>query len=450
MKQENRGKTITRRQFGSAAAKTAAAAAVVKQGPLLLFGQQSPNETVRLGVIGFGIQGLINTNSALSVGNTEVVAAAACYDGHLERAREALGEGALCTRDYKEILDRQDIDAVIIATPDHWHTQACLDSLDAGKDIYCEKPLTHTIEEGDRLVQAVAKTDRILQVGSQHTSHPANIEAKQLIKEGLLGEVVQLEACWDHHNEVSAWVYPIPPDASPETIDWDRFQGSAPRRPFDPARVFRWRIFREYGESLAGDLLVHFITTLHFILDLDVPTVAHAVGGHFVWKDGRNAYDTITASYEYPEGLISILGASQVNGFDGREIRIQGTEATMVLNFGSYTVYRVDDPSAFMYPTRSWPKRLREPFWEEKGISEERGWPTAKPREVIRQYQPPEGQRRRSYHMEHFIDCVRSRKKPVQDVVMGNNAAVTAHMANLSYDNKKTAKFDRQTRKVSL
>lgn len=453
MKQEDKAlqRKLTRRKFGSLAGRSALSlTALSATGPLVRgAGQGSPNETLRIGVIGFGVQGHLNARSAAAVENTEVVAASSIYDGHLEAAREVFGPRTQVDRDYRRILDNQDIDAVVVATPDHWHVQAALDSMDAGKDVYCEKPLTHQIEEGDKLVEAVQRTGRILQVGSQHTSSPHVIEARQLIRGGILGQVTQVKASWDHSNEVAAWYWPVPQDASPETVDWDRFLGSAPRRPFEARRVFQWRNYRDYGDSLAGDLLVHIITTLHYMLDLDVPTVAHAVGGHFVWKEGgRDAYDTITASYEYPEGLISVLGASQNNAFDGREIRILGTKATMVLSFNSYTVYEVDDPPGWSYPTRVWPSRLREPFWQEKGISEDRLWPTAEPRKTLKTFEVPPGPRR-PYHMEHFLNCVRSRRQPVQDVVMGNNAAVTSHLANLSYDRKVGVRFDRTTRKAS-
>ena len=136
--------------------------------------------------------------------------------------------------------------------------------------------------------------------------------------------------------------------------------------------MFRWRTYREYGEGLAGDVLVHIITALHFMLDLDVPTIGTAVGGRFVWKDDRNVYDTITGGWEYPEGIVSVLGASQNNGFDGTEIRIMGSKATMVLSFGDYVVYEEDSPPNWRYTTNPWPKDLREEYWISKGLSIDR------------------------------------------------------------------------------
>jgi predicted dehydrogenase len=416
------------------------------------FAQGPPSDAVRIGVIGFGVQGLTDANSALRVPNVKVVAAASCYDGHLERAKELLGSEALLTKDHRRILDRSDVDAVIVSTPDHWHAPICHDALAAGKHVYCEKPLTHTVEEGDALVKAAHKSGRVFQVGSQHTSSPHILEARQLIKDGALGQVTQIKASWDENNEISAWSYPIPPDASEKTVDWPRFQGNAPKRAFDPHRAFRWRTFRDYGEGLSGDVLVHIITTLHFLLDLDVPTVATAVGGQFRWKDGRDVYDTITGGWEYPEGIVAVLGAQQNNGYDGTQIRIMGSKATLVLTFASYTLFEETGQPNWRYSTNPWPKGYREEFFKSKGLPLEVD-PAQPPRpqartKEIRKWEPPEGGRRAAYHMQHFVDCIRGGKKPAQDVVMGNNAAVTAHMANLAYYEKKVVKFDRKTRKV--
>ena len=443
--------SVNRRRFMLTAAGAAAWASSAKLAHAI---GQSPGDTIRLAIIGFGTQGLTDANAALRVPNVQVVAAASCYDGHLERARELLGDDSLRTRDYRRILDRKDIDAVVVATPDHWHTRVILDALDAGKDVYCEKPITHTADEGAVLVRAVQKSKRILQVGSQHTSSPHIIEAKQLIKDGVLGQVTQLEGSWNTNNEISSWLAPAPPDASETTIDWPRFQGTAPKRPFDPDRHFQWRIFQEYGEGLAGDVLVHIITTLHFVLDLDVPTVGNAVGGRFVWKGKRNVYDTITGSWEYPEGMISVLGATQNTAYGGTQIRIMGTKATMVLTFTDYKIYDDDSPPNWRYTTNVWPKAARESYWQSKGLPIETPPPQigSNPQRVpvvSRQWQPPTPPVRQPWHMLHFVDCLRARRTPVQDVVMGTNAALTSHMANLAYYGKQTVRFDRATRKLT-
>lgn len=446
---------MNRRDFLSAAARGTASAAVLGTAPLLrAFARGSANETLNVAVIGFGVQGLNDANAALRVPNVRVIGASSCYDGHLERAKELLNGAGIFSRDYRALLDSKDVDAVIVATPDHWHTRACLDALDAGKDIYCEKPMTHLPEEGERLVKAVHSGKQIFQVGSQHTSSPHVIEAKQLISDGILGQVTQVKASWDTNNEISAWVKPIPPNASTTTIDWERFQGTAPKHAFDPRRVFRWRTYREYGEGLAGDVLTHIVTTIHYLLDLDVPTVATAVGGRFVWKDDRNVYDTFTGGWEYPEGVVTVLGASQDNAFDGTQLRIMGTKATMVLTFASYTVYEENDPANWRYTTSVWPKQYRDEYWTSKGLPlqpEQRGPQPAREKKVLKQYEPADGQPafRTPWHMAHFVQCVRERRRPVQDVKMGNNAALTIHMANDAYYNKRVVFFDRKTRRIS-
>jgi predicted dehydrogenase len=444
---------VDRREFVTITARGAAAAATLGAAPLLrAFEQGSPNEQVRIAVIGFGVQGLIDANAALRVPNVRVVGAASCYDGHLERARELLGDQAILTRDYRRLLDNRDVDAVIIATPNHWHLRACIDALAAGKDVYCEKPLTAAIDEGERIVKAVRASDRVFQVGSQHTSSPHVIEARQVIGEGLLGQVTQVKASWDTNNEISAWVKPIPPDASQQTIDWPRFQGSAPKKPFDPKRVFRWRTHREYGGGLAGDVLVHIITAVHYMLNLGVPTVATAVGGRLMWKDDRSVYDTITGGWEYPEGIVTVLGATQNNGYNGTQIEVLGSKASMVLTFSGYAIYEEDSPPNWRYTTNAWPKTFREEYWTSKGLPVDA--PPNQPQQprtpkVVRQWTAPEpGSPRVPHHMQQFIDCVRARRTPVQDVVMGNNAAITAHMADESYFNRRTIFFDRATRKL--
>jgi predicted dehydrogenase len=445
---------IDRRRFLGRAARGAAGLTALAAAPAVrgFAAASSPNETMNLGIIGFGVQGLNDANAALRLDNVKVVAAASCYDGHLERARELLGDGALLTRDYRRILERKDVDAVIVASPNHWHRQHCLDALAAGKHVYCEKPLAHTIAEGEELVAAAAKSERVFQVGSQHTSSPHMLEAKQIVQAGELGQITQIKASWDENNEISAWVKPIPPDASERTIDWPAFQGPAPKHAFDPRRVFRWRTYRDYGEGLSSDVLSHVVTAIHFLLDLDAPTYVTAVGGRLRWKDDRDVYDTITGGLEYPEGLVAVLGSTQNTGYDGTEIRILGTKAALVLSFAGWTLHQEVGEPSWRYTTNVWPKAFREEYWKSKGLPLEAppggGFSRVRSKE-LRRYQPPEGARRFSHHMQNFLDCVRQGKRPVQDATMGHVAALTTHMINLAHFEKRSVRFDRQTRRVS-
>ena len=205
------------------------------------------------------------------------------YDSRHTAAQESVKNPSVpATRNYKEILDRKDVDAVIIAVPDHNHRRIFEDACAAGKDVYCEKPMSHTPEDGFAMIEAAQKNNRIVQIGSQRVSSIVYAQAKELYDSGKLGDVYHIEAYWDRNSPSGAWVYPIPPDASEQTIDWNAFLGNAPKRPFDPVRFFRWRCFTDYGEGLPGDLFVHLISGISFIAGINtVAKRAQSTGGLF-------------------------------------------------------------------------------------------------------------------------------------------------------------------------
>ena len=266
---------LSRRDFvriGAASLGSRAAMKVTALQPLALWGADrdvAPSDRVRFASIGTGTRGCELLTASLDVPGIECVAACDLYDSRHEAAREAVKKQVPATRNYKEILDRKDIDAVIVAVPDHQHRRIVVDACAAGKDVYCEKPMSHTVEDGFAMVQAVQKANRILQVGSQRVSSIVYEKAHELYAAGALGDVFFIEGASDRNSPSGAWVYPIPPDASEQTIDWNEFLVGAPKRPFDAARFFRWRCFSDYGEGLAGDLFVHLLSGIHFILGVD-------------------------------------------------------------------------------------------------------------------------------------------------------------------------------------
>ena len=267
----------------------------------------SPNDRIRIATIGVGGQGMSDTNAALRRTSpstdqanpnplgpgVEVVAVADLYDGRLSRAQEIWGKQLFTTRDYHEILARPDVDAVIVATTDHWHRKVALEAMKAGKDVYLEKPMVQNLDEGKVLIDAARETNRILQVGSQRVSSIVYQKAKDLYNAGAIGELNLVEAWWNRNSALGAWQYTLPPDASPETIDWQRFLGKAAKVPFDPIRFFRWRNYRDYGTGVAGDLFVHLFSGLHFVLSSTGPVRVMSTGGLRYWKDGRDVPDVM-------------------------------------------------------------------------------------------------------------------------------------------------------------
>src|SRR3954454_23132721 len=286
----------SRRHFIGATALGAALASAAPAEPQNV----SPNDRLRVALIGNGIQGNGDARMSIAAG-AELVAVADVYEGRLTRAKEQWGNQIFTSRDYREVLARKDVDGVIIAVPDHWHRQMSIDAMNAGKDVYCEKPMVQLVEDGHAVIDTEKRTGRILQVGSQRVSSVVYEKAKDLIEAGAIGEINLVEAWVDRNSAIGAWQYSIPPDASPATIDWDRFLGSAPKRPFEPIRLFRWRNYQDYGTGVAGDLFVHLFSGMHFIMDSIGPTKVFATGGLRFWKDGRDVPDIMVGLCDYPE-----------------------------------------------------------------------------------------------------------------------------------------------------
>ena len=303
-----------------------------------------------MATIGFGGMGMGDTHYATSLPGVELVAVCDIYDGRMTRAKEVYGNQIFTTRDYREVLGRKDVDAVIIATPDHWHSRITIDALNAGKHVYCEKPMVHSMEEGKSVIAAQDKSGRLLQIGSQYVTSLVYRKARDLMQAGAIGKVNMVEAWLDRNTAVGAWEYSIPPDASPATVDWDRFLGSAPKRPFEPVRLFRWRNYRDYGTGVAGDLFVHLLSGLHFVTESIGPTRVFASGGLRYWKDGRDVPDVMLATLDYPSSRThpDFTLALRVNFKSGVPderfgFRFVGTEGVMTTSYDTVTLSATPD-----------------------------------------------------------------------------------------------------------
>ena len=296
--------------------------------------QVRPSDRIGLAVIGAGGMGMADVDTALRIPGVELVAACDVFDGRLDAARERHGD-IVTTRDHHEVLARDDVDAVIVGTPDHWHQPISVDALRAGKSVYCEKPMVHDIAEGAELIRAEQESGRVFQVGSQGMSSLGNEKAKELYEAGAIGQLNYAEGFWARNDPIGAWQYPIPADASEETVDWARFLGPAPDRPYDPLRIFRWRNYRDYGTGVAGDLFVHLFSSLHFVVSSRGPTRIQAAGGLRYWKDGREVPDVLLGVFDYPEtdthpGFNLSLRVNFVDGTSGSTfLRLVGSEGAM-------------------------------------------------------------------------------------------------------------------------
>ncbi len=444
----------TRRQFlqGAAAAGVAVERAAAGQAD-----QVSPNDKIRFATIGIGGMGSGDTRTALSIPGNELVAVCDVYDGRLTRAREVFGNNLFTTRDHREILSRKDVDAVIIATPDHWHAQIAIDALNAGKDVYLQKPMVQKVEDGRPLIEAEKKSGRILQVGSQYVSSIIYAKTRELIQAGVIGELNMVEAWLDRNTAIGAWQYSIPPDASPENIDWDRFLGNAPKHPFEPIRLFRWRNYRDYGTAVAGDLFVHLLSGLHVATGSLGPNRVFATGGLRYWKDGRDVADVMLALLDYPAGERhpAFNLALRVNFKCGLPderfgFRFVGSEGTITAG-SSVVVSKTQPESEPSYTIGTFPKAVQEDFLKEyrkkyppKPLTSE----SLSPDQELT-YAPPPSYNAHLEHHKVFWSSVRSRKPVVEDTLFGFRAAGPALLSNVSYFEERVCKWDPQTLEAS-
>ncbi len=447
-------RTLTRRNFmriGTGSVAAAASAKFTLLQPTALWGEGrtvAPSDRVRFASIGTGTRGCELLQASLDVPGIECVAAADLYDSRHEAALEVLQKQIPTTRNYKEILDRKDVDAVIIAVPDHQHRRVVVDACAAGKDVYCEKPMSHTVEDGFAMVDAVHKNNRIMQVGSQRVSSIVYEKARELYASGALGEVFFIEGYSDRNSPSGAWVYPIPPDASEQTIDWNEFLVGAPKRPFDAKRFFRWRCFSDYGEGLAGDLFVHLLSGIYFISGTNEPPQrAQSSGGLFRWKDGRDFPDLIETLYDYPK--FRVVLRSNLNNAGGEPIKFHGTKGTMEIN-GQTLVFTPQDvtPKPEGYSTKGWPARLRKEYLAQWDAEHPPMNPLDYKAVEAETFTAPDGYSDISAHQANFFNAVRSRTPTVENEIFGNHAAIGCHLANYAYFKHTIATWDGATKTI--
>lgn len=410
----------------------------------------SSNDNIQIALIGAGGMGQGDAHASTSLPGVKLIAACDLYDSRLEHMKEVYGKDIFTTRDYREVLNRKDIDAVIIATPDHWHSRISVDALNAGKHVYCEKPMVHDIEEGQGVIDAQNKSGKVFQVGSQYASSVAYLKARELFKAGAIGKLNMVDAWLDRNTAGGAWQYSIPPDASPQTVDWDRFLGNAPRRSFDPVRFFRWRNYTDYGTGVAGDLFVHLLTGLHVVTGSKGPTRIYATGGLRYWKDGRDVPDVMLATMDYPEteehpAFNMVLRVNFKASKESFGVKLVGSEGTMMTSYNSLDISRHPRTEEFDYTTSTFPKKMQEQLRAEFEAKHPPLTPGTISHDEQRVYSGGS-----DFHIQHhraFLKSIRENKPSIEDAVFGLRAAGPALLTNESYFSRKICSWNPVTMK---
>ncbi|MCG2588334.1 Gfo/Idh/MocA family protein [Rhodohalobacter sulfatireducens] len=419
------------------------------------------NDQIQIATIGMGIIAHFDTPTALEVPGVKMVAAADCYDSRLVRTKEVFGDDVFTTKDYREILERDDVDAVLLCTPDHWHAKHSIDFLGAGKHVYCEKPMVQRIDEGLDVINADQNSNAVLQVGSQFTSDMIFQKAKELYESGAIGTLNQVVAVYNRNSSLGAWQYSMPEDATPDTVDWDTFLGDAPDRPWDPKRFFRWRCYDDYGTGVPGDLFVHLFTGIHTVLGAVGPTHVSGTGGLRSWFDGREAPDVINGQYHYPETdnhpdfTLTLQSNLADGGGTGTRFQFIGDEGAMEIAPGnSVKLTRIPRREPSMDDLQGYNSLLT--FSEEVQEEFKQNYREQHADEV--EYQPemnqteefrtPDGYDSRLDHFVNFFDSIRNGTPVFEDSTFGFRAAAPALLTNTSLKEQRVVRWDPENMRV--
>ena len=411
----------------------------------------SPNDKIRIATIGMGIMGYNDTNTALRVPGTELVAVADLYTGRLARAKEKYGNNIQVTQDDREIISRKDVDAVIIATADLWHSRISIDALKAGKAVYCEKPMVQKISEGLDVIDAWKKSKKTMQIGSQRVSSIGVQKAGEAIRNGAIGELSMVVANFDRQSALGAWEYTMPLDASTKTVDWKRYIAGMKDEPYDPKKFFWWRNYKAFGTGVAGDLFVHLITDINVITGSKGPEKIYASGQIAYWKDGRDVPDVMAGVMQYPKTaehpefqvmlrVDFISGNSESGG-----TQFIGSEGVLTLDGDGYTIrhHKMSKAPGIggWDALETYPKQMQEEL--QKAYNEK--WSAADQKDQSEPdtiFRAPDNFDADLEHFGHFFEGVRVGTPVVEDPIFGFRAAAPCLAANDSYFENKIIHWD--------
>lgn len=371
------------------------------------------NETLNIGCLGSGGRCRHLLQSLVKIPGVRIAAVCDVWERHREMTRALADPRAFVTGDFRAVLDRKDIDAVLIASPDHWHVPMTVAACEAGKDVYVEKPLTHKLGEGPQVIDACRRSGRIVQVGMQQRSMPHLQRGHEIVRSGALGKILKVHLTWNRNAPRGR---PAPLEIPPATVDWNAFLGNAPAQPFDPYRLRNWRWFWNFGGGLFTDLMVHWIDVVHWYLDLDHPALATSIGDHMAFGGLWETPDTVQTLLRYPkQGVQAYFEGTFSNQRNAAMIEFMGTEGTLYVDRGRMEVI---------------PERKRGPdgkFFETRIPAED--WIIGEGPRGADFYAQPDGE---LLHLAHWVECMRARKQPNTPVEAGVSAASAAHLANLA------------------
>jgi len=388
------------------------ASGVVVSTRLAAASVQGANNRVRVGIVGTGGRARSLMNQLKPVAGVEIVAVCDVFEQRLLQAAEIAGPAATKTAEYRRILDDRAIDAVLIGAPDHWHKKMTLDAVAAGKDVYVEKPVSHTIEEGAEMVRVIEASKQVVQTGTQQRSWEHWIQGKEIVQSGKLGRITFVQAYWYQHARPGQW-----PEAQPAGLDWKQWLGSAPDQPFRPERLYQWRHYWDFGGGCLTDLMTHWIDVVHWYMNVEAPLSAYSSGKNYLMKMWE-APDTVTTILEFPKDFTcSYLGTYSSKVDDGG-LEFRGDLGTLKIDRSHVAFYKDDAPY-------------------------KAGTLTPEPEIVI-----PSKADGSIAHLQNWIDCVRSRKQPNAHIRVAHQAARTSHIANASLRSGKVVRWNSAQERV--
>jgi predicted dehydrogenase len=412
------------------------------------------NDRIVVGQIACGARGLYELS--ICQRNPQVRIAAVCdvYQPLVDKARSRLDGNVDGYRDFRKIIERKDIDAVFVSTPDHWHAIAAIMACQAGKDVYCEKPLSLTIAEGRKMVEAARKYNRVVQTGSQQRSAPHFRKVVELVQSSYIGNVTVVE-CWNFTNEAPIGIGNPPDEVPPQGLDWDMYLGPAPKRPYNRNRfIWNYRYFWDYSGGMMTDWGAHHMDIVHWAMGVDAPEAVSASGGKFVLQDNRETPDIFQAIFEYP-GFIARYAHRKANAAAPERpygMLFHGTKGTLFVDRTGYEVVPERRPDNFA-PDRDRiadllsgaagnpPMPRSERQQAARRASPVRFKQLSEPIKVSGIFMEPAIQ---EVHVQNFLDCIRSRERPVADVETGHRSVTACHLGVIAYRTGRKVRWDRK------